>query len=216
MDAPGFRTDSRAGRFACSERMVDLTVPPSTGTVGLRARVQLVEFRKPRLNVNMLGQLNPCGGGDLIPLLQQKLLIGRRSSCDITLRFPNVSSHHCELVFENGYWRIKDLGSTNGIKVNGERCEKRWLDPGDVIHVAKHLFKIEYEPGSEVRPRDVEEEEDVFAEGLLEKAGLARRAEDRERRPSTAGPEIIVQESGDDDVLDVDAWLTQDDEQRGG
>lgn len=44
-----------------------------------------------------LGMLNPCGGGDPIPLLHEKLLVGRRSSCDISLKFPNVSSHHCEL-----------------------------------------------------------------------------------------------------------------------
>ena len=44
----------------------------------------------------MLGQLIPCGGGDAIPLTGPKLLVGRRSSCDIKLDFQNVSSHHCE------------------------------------------------------------------------------------------------------------------------
>jgi len=79
----------------------------------------------------MLGELNPCGGGDSIPLLHEKLLICRRSSCDICLAVPNVSSHHCELELQDGFWHIRDLGSTNGIKVNGERTLGSVLMPGD-------------------------------------------------------------------------------------
>ncbi len=126
----------------------------------------------------MLGQLVPCGGGDPIPLLRKKLLIGRRSRCDITLGFPNVSSHHCELELVNGYWRVKDLGSTNGIKVNGERCDVHWLMPGDELRVAKHSFEVAYEPLGDAPPPE-SSEIDVFAEGLMEKAGLERPNDDR-------------------------------------
>ena len=45
----------------------------------------------------MYGQLLPLGGGDPIPLLKTELLVGRRESCDIVLRFANVSAHHCQL-----------------------------------------------------------------------------------------------------------------------
>ena len=51
----------------------------------------------------MFGELVPPGGGDPVPLLQKKLLVGRRDSCDIALRFPNVSSRHCELELVSGY-----------------------------------------------------------------------------------------------------------------
>ena len=71
----------------------------------------------------MLGQLIPVGGGDPIPMNRPKLLVGRRSSCDIKLDFQNVSSHHCEFELRDGYWHIRDLGSSNGVKVNGERCD---------------------------------------------------------------------------------------------
>lgn len=126
----------------------------------------------------MLGQLIPCGGGDPIPLLRNKLLVGRRSRCDITLKFPNISSHHCELELINGYWRVKDLGSTNGIKVNEERCDTRWLMPGDVLRIAKHSYEIAYEPLGEAPPPD-SDDVDIMAEGLLEKAGLVQRRDDR-------------------------------------
>ena len=57
----------------------------------------------------MFGELNPCGGGDPIPLQKQRLVVGRQPSCDIILRFPNVSSRHCEFQMLNGYWHVRDL-----------------------------------------------------------------------------------------------------------
>ena len=121
----------------------------------------------------MLGELMPTGGGDPIPLLKSKLLIGRRDECDITLRFPNVSSHHCELELIDGYWLIRDLGSSNGIKVNGVRCPQNWLVPGDEVSIAKHKFEIKYSAEG-----PVPEAMDAFdpAVSLMEKAGMSRRA----------------------------------------
>jgi adenylate cyclase len=52
----------------------------------------------------MYGELIPQGGGDPIPLLKKQLLVGRRESCDIVLRFANVSAHHCQLFVNGGYW----------------------------------------------------------------------------------------------------------------
>ncbi|MEO2035685.1 MAG: FHA domain-containing protein [Planctomycetaceae bacterium] len=134
----------------------------------------------------MLGELNPCGGGDLIPLLKPVLLIGRRSSCDVCLRFPNVSSHHCELKWENGYWYVRDLASRNGIKVNGERCDSKWLMPGDVLSVAKYRFELNYTTDATAPPP---EDDDILATGLLEKAGLVKR--DLERAPEPESDENI-------------------------
>ena len=121
----------------------------------------------------MLGELMPTGGGDPIPLLKPKLLIGRRDECDITLRFPNVSSHHCELELIGGYWLIRDLNSRNGIKVNGVRCPQNWLVPGDEVSIAKHKFEIRY-----TAEGAVPEALDAFdpAVSLMEKAGMSRRA----------------------------------------
>lgn len=133
----------------------------------------------------MLGQLVPVGGGDPIPLLKSQLLIGRRSSCDIVLDFPNVSSQHCELAFINGFWQVRDLNSSNGIKVNGERLESKFLQPGDTISVAKHQFTINFAPGAAAPPQ---EEENPFQMSLLEKAGLEKRRDDARRARQSAPP----------------------------
>jgi pSer/pThr/pTyr-binding forkhead associated (FHA) protein len=134
----------------------------------------------------MMGQLIPLGGGDPIPLRKPKLLVGRRPSCDIRLEFPNVSSQHCELEWVNGYWRLRDLRSSNGTKVNGERIDEKFLQPGDTITVAKYQFEIDYAPDPNAAPV---EEVDPFSIGLLEKAGIGRGdGDDQPRRPSTRPP----------------------------
>lgn len=126
----------------------------------------------------IVGELAPVGGGDPIPLRRGALTVGRRESCDICLRFPNISGLHCELSYkELGYWQIRDLGSTNGLKVNGQRALNRPLRPGDEIVIAKRKYIINYNltPAAEAALEAVlSEDENVFAQGLLEKAGLAR------------------------------------------
>jgi adenylate cyclase len=119
------------------------------------------------------GELVPLGGGDNILLVREKLTLGRRESCDICLRFPNISSVHAQLTFQEGYWRIKDLNSTNGIKVNGTRVLEKMLHPKDKISIGKREFTIVYE--MPVGSRAMEElEEDVMGRSLLEAAGLEK------------------------------------------
>ena len=94
----------------------------------------------------MYGELLPVGGGDPIPLLKKSLLVGRRESCDIVLRFSNVSAHHCQLIVNGGYWHVRDLQSRNGVKVNGVRVAEKRIDPGDMLSVAKHKYEVKYSP----------------------------------------------------------------------
>jgi adenylate cyclase len=121
------------------------------------------------------GELVPVGGGDPIPLISEVMTIGRRESCDIRLNFQNISSTHCELSLRNGVWHIRDLNSTNGIKVNGERTLRRPLRPGDELSLANHKYTIHYQLAAGSKLEDVfSEEEDVFGQSLLEKAGLEK------------------------------------------
>ena len=74
-----------------------------------------------------------------------RLLIGRSRDCDITIDDPNVSRRHAELRNEDGRWVVSDLGSTNGVKVNGRRVELAALEPGDelVFGLARLRFELE-------------------------------------------------------------------------
>jgi adenylate cyclase len=126
------------------------------------------------------GELVPVGGGDNIPLIREHLTVGRRESCDIPLRLPNVSGLHCELAFHDGFWWIRDLNSTNGIKVNGVRVPKKILQPGDTITIAKRHYKIDYTPPTNSRAMEEMMEDDPMAQSLLEKAGLVRPRRERQ------------------------------------
>jgi predicted component of type VI protein secretion system len=126
----------------------------------------------------MYGELIPVGGGDPIPLLKKSLLVGRRESCDIVLRFSNVSAHHCQLTVAAGYWYVRDLQSRNGVKINGVRVTDKRLDPGDILSVAKHKYEVHYAPadlGAVGPPPADTTERDIFSKSLLERAGLEQR-----------------------------------------
>jgi len=126
----------------------------------------------------MYGEMVPVGGGDPIPLLKRSLMVGRRESCDIVLRFSNVSAHHCQLTINGGYWQVRDLNSRNGTKVNGMRVKEKRVDPGDVLSIAKHKYEILYSPaelGAVGPPPPDTTEFDIFGKSLMERAGLQKR-----------------------------------------
>ncbi len=151
----------------------------------------------------MHGELIPLGGGDPIPLLKKNLMVGRRESCDIVLRFSNVSAHHCQLICNGGYWYVKDLQSRNGVKVNGMRVAEKRLDPGDELAIAKHRYDVRYSPydlGAVGPPPDEEEPQGTMKQSLLERAGLELRS----KQPTPASRPASRREgtSGRYDILD--------------
>lgn len=138
------------------------------------------------MNAKPNGELIPIGGGDAIPLIRDHLTIGRRDSCDICLRFSNISGLHCELIFREGVWYVRDMGSTNGVKVNDQRVQEKLLRPGDEINIAKRRFTIQYAPADGAVLED-ESADEILGTSLLEKAGLART----ERKPVRPRPRTI-------------------------
>jgi len=64
-----------------------------------------------------------------------RVLVGRSRECDVVVSDPNVSRRHIELRRGDRGWAAVDLGSTNGMKVNGRRVGHAELNPGDRITV---------------------------------------------------------------------------------
>lgn len=92
----------------------------------------------------LLGELVPCGGGAPFPLRKPNLLVGRSSSCDITLPFPKVSGKHCQLEFKDGFWHVRDLGSSNGVRVDGVAQTYQSMKPGAILSIAEHRYEVAY------------------------------------------------------------------------
>ena len=125
------------------------------------------------------GQLTPTGGGDAVPLLKERILVGRRDDADIQLKFANVSGQHCRLTLEHGYWFIRDLNSRNGIKVDGKPVIRKRLDPKCKLSIARHEYIVEYDPQTlgayGPPPADDEYMDELMRSSLMDRAGLSKR-----------------------------------------
>jgi FHA domain-containing protein len=89
------------------------------------------------------GQALLVGEGRRSVLSGDHLVLGRSRDCDIVLADPNVSRRHAELRRDGSSWVVADLGSTNGVKVNGRRVERARLEPGD--RLALGLTELTFE-----------------------------------------------------------------------
>jgi predicted component of type VI protein secretion system len=81
--------------------------------------------------------------GKTIPLNVRQFLIGREQDCHLRPNSDLVSRHHCVFTVDDFTVRLRDLGSTNGTFVNGERIQGQVvLKPGDQVSVGKLSFEI--------------------------------------------------------------------------
>ncbi|WP_202866219.1 FHA domain-containing protein [Kribbella turkmenica] len=84
--------------------------------------------------------------GDVVPLLDL-VRIGRAPDCDLILDRPQVSRDHAELlkIDATGY-EIRDLGSTNGTRVNGEPVQTAMVRDGDEVRLGSHPLTLYLAP----------------------------------------------------------------------
>lgn len=85
------------------------------------------------------------GEGRRTILSGERVVVGRSRDCDVVLDDPNVSRRHLELRRDRAGWTVVDLGSTNGMKVNGRRVEEAPLAPGDEIALGVSRLSFEVE-----------------------------------------------------------------------
>ncbi|MFZ1009752.1 MAG: sigma 54-interacting transcriptional regulator [Candidatus Sulfotelmatobacter sp.] len=75
-----------------------------------------------------------------IPLREGEITIGREASNGIAVTDPSVSRKHCRLSCQDGRYRVQDLGSRNGTRVNGTLIHEEWLQHGDEIYASDSSF----------------------------------------------------------------------------
>src|ERR1700688_5167412 len=95
----------------------------------------------------MRAQLVPLDGGPPIEILKDLIVVGRKEECDLRLDHKSVSKMHCVIVKTDGLLMLRDLGSTNGTRVNGQRVRRAALLPNDQLSIASLRFKVHLGPG---------------------------------------------------------------------
>ncbi len=96
----------------------------------------------------MIAKLIPTDGSEPIAITRNLTIVGRKKKlCDLVLESSSISKVHCAIAKTDGLLFIRDLGSTNGTKVNGQRVSRGALLPGDEIAFANMKFRIHLGPG---------------------------------------------------------------------
>jgi pSer/pThr/pTyr-binding forkhead associated (FHA) protein len=98
----------------------------------------------------MRALLMPLDGGEPIELIKDLTLVGRKEDCDLRLDHKSVSKLHCVLVKTDGMLFLRDLGSTNSTRVNGQRVRRSALLPNDQLTIANYKFKVHF--GDAIEP----------------------------------------------------------------
>jgi transcriptional regulator with PAS, ATPase and Fis domain len=101
------------------------------------------------------------------PFQQERMLIGREPGAELELDVPAVSRKHAEIAWANGSYHVRDLGSRNGVIVNGRRVQGSPLEHCDEVRIGDAIFKF------------VERDAEAFAGYRLDGSmsrGCARRA----------------------------------------
>lgn len=107
-----------------------------------------------------------------VELAGAEVTLGRGLDNRVVLPDPSVSRSHAAIRPEGGVWVVRDLGSTNGITVNGEPVPSAPLSPGDVLRVGAVEMQVESAAGAAVAPPAEDPEEELL------NATIVRRLED--------------------------------------
>ncbi len=93
--------------------------------------------------------------GSLYPLTRASVVIGRDYESDLRLDYKKLSGRHCRLSFDGRQWRVTDLGSKNGIKVNGKAITGTVLFVDDRLTLADEVPLRLHWPDGPRRPVNV-------------------------------------------------------------
>jgi pSer/pThr/pTyr-binding forkhead associated (FHA) protein len=132
----------------------------------------------------MRAQLIPLEGGTpIIEIIKDLTLVGRRDECDVKLEHKSVSKLHCVIVKTDGLLLLRDLGSTNGTRVNGQRVRRAALLPNDQVSIASCKYRVHL--GPDEAPAQVGEHTQQLEPG--EVADLLRQARQQRGLADSSG-----------------------------
>src|SRR5271167_2928659 len=121
-------------------------------------------------------------------------LVGRKEDADVRLEHKSVSKMHCVIVKTDGLLLLRDLGSTNGTRVNGTRVRRAALLPNDQVSIAHFKFRVFLGPDEPVAPVQPHEHTQALSQvdlAQLLKGGRAPVGTEQAPEHEDAAPEPV-------------------------
>ena len=117
-----------------------------------------MKTRPPEVPAAYLERYPEAGGpAERIPIWRLPFTIGRSEGADHTIYSGKVSKEHVTIELTGGRYTLRDLDSTNGTFVNGQRVSTHLLDDGDIVHLAHIEFCFRHaRPATEPAESDTE------------------------------------------------------------
>jgi predicted component of type VI protein secretion system len=148
----------------------------------------------------MRAQFLPLDGGPPIDIVKDMTLVGRKEDCDLRLDHKSVSKLHCVIVKTDGLLLVRDLGSTNGTRVNGQRVRRAALLPNDKLTIANFHYRVLFGAAAEPPPSP---EEHTVQMGAKDVAQLLNKA-------AVKAAEPLGDSSVDMQILEIQANVLPD------
>lgn len=126
--------------------------------------------------------------GPNLTLDKPVMLLGRHDECDIQLHSGKVSRRHCIIAFVDEKVIIRDLGSTNGILINGERVPEGPLNNGDEVAIGNFCYRVRFDDGE--RPKLEDEALEAADEPIALAEDGAVQEPDSHRHDTATRPEM--------------------------
>jgi predicted component of type VI protein secretion system len=152
----------------------------------------------------MPAQLLALSDGPSLLVDKPVLLLGRQAECDVQLNSRKVSRRHCVIAQINDYLVVRDLGSTNGIRINGLRVAEGRLTTGDELTVGNFRYQVQMEarsaPGVPT-PLPMQARSDASLEQADVPVALDERAARGRILPARPAPGATIRAESDSFVL---------------
>ena len=123
--------------------------PPAMPGVGqpppLRASVPQHQAPMAAVDSGAMPTLFVIFNGQKYPVQKEEFIIGRgNKTADLPIKDGNISRRHAAIIFQNGGFYMKDLGSTNGIEFAGRRVDTKRIEEGDVYQLCDYELRCTY------------------------------------------------------------------------
>jgi pSer/pThr/pTyr-binding forkhead associated (FHA) protein len=135
----------------------------------------------------------PTSRGTLTRLADERILLGRDDDCQVKLLGKEASRHHAEIRRDGPLYILKDLGSRNGVFVNGAQVSEAPISPGQVLRLGEWIgVAIQVSPEA----ADPEPVFDLLAANLAGGPVLRPILEQAKKAASSDLPTVILGETG--------------------